>query len=75
LRFELGLGLALEFGYWLGFIGLKYGLGLGLMVNRVEVWVRVGVRDWLGVWVGVRVKVGFRVRVGIVRRSEGDLFN
>jgi len=45
------------------------------MVNRVEVWVRFGVRDWLGVWVGVRVKVGFRVRVGIVRRSEGNLFN
>jgi len=50
-------------GYWL--IGLKYGLGL--MVNRVEVWFRV--RDWVGirVIVGVGVKVGFRVRVGIVR--------
>jgi len=40
---------------------------LELMVNRVEVWVRVGGKG-LG-W--GRVKVGFGVRVGIVHRSEG----
>jgi len=60
LRFELGLGLGLEF------IGLKYRLGL--MVNRVEVWVRDLVV--VKVIVGVVVKVGIGVRVGIVRRSE-----
>jgi len=42
LRFESGLRLGLGAEVRVGCIGLKYGLGLGLMVNRVEVWVRVG---------------------------------